>query len=288
MTRGISPNRRTPIGGRPPSPKGDFFLEETIQPAPNITPDNINPGPIDIDVDFQVVSPLNGAHPKGWGAISGWKRQARAAVSMALVGVDIPSWPRFFVTLERISPRPLDDDNCVAGFKPMRDEIASWLGLDDADPRVEFSYRQRVARVRDERVKGKLRWRSYARIVIGPTPEVAAREHPELDIRRIDASSVLGRPRRWPDVPDVTRGKVLGSRELPIRARTSRLGIDLLTNPRNSSGLQAGDRYIRISVFWDSKAGEAWRSQGCTVRLHEVDAVCEALQALKRQAEGGG
>lgn len=35
-------------------------------------------------------------------------------------------------------PRFLDDDNLTASLKPVRDELADWLGVDDADPRVRW------------------------------------------------------------------------------------------------------------------------------------------------------
>ena len=38
---------------------------------------------------------------------------------------------------------PLDHDNCVGGFKPLRDEIARILGRDDAEHKgIEWEYRQ--------------------------------------------------------------------------------------------------------------------------------------------------
>jgi len=47
------------------------------------------------------------------------------------------------VTLTRIAPRTLDSDNNVAGLKSARDGVALWLNADDADPRIEWAYRQR-------------------------------------------------------------------------------------------------------------------------------------------------
>ena len=46
------------------------------------------------------------------------------------------------VTLTRIAPRPLDDDNNVSGMKAIRDGVADALGIDDADPRVTWRYAQ--------------------------------------------------------------------------------------------------------------------------------------------------
>lgn len=47
------------------------------------------------------------------------------------------------VTLTRIGPRLLDDDNLRGALKAVRDGIADRLGVDDADPRVEWRYAQR-------------------------------------------------------------------------------------------------------------------------------------------------
>jgi hypothetical protein len=46
------------------------------------------------------------------------------------------------VTITRIAPRCLDDDNAVGGAKSCRDAIADWLGVDDADPSVQWRYAQ--------------------------------------------------------------------------------------------------------------------------------------------------
>lgn len=47
------------------------------------------------------------------------------------------------VTLTRIGPRTLDDDNLRGAMKATRDGVADRLGIDDADPRVEWRYGQR-------------------------------------------------------------------------------------------------------------------------------------------------
>jgi len=46
------------------------------------------------------------------------------------------------VTLTRVAPRTLDSDNNVSGMKSVRDAVALWLRVDDADPRVEWRYSQ--------------------------------------------------------------------------------------------------------------------------------------------------
>lgn len=46
------------------------------------------------------------------------------------------------VTLTRIAPRMLDDDNLVAGMKNVRDGIAARLKVDDRDPCIQWCYAQ--------------------------------------------------------------------------------------------------------------------------------------------------
>jgi len=46
------------------------------------------------------------------------------------------------VTITRIAPRALDDDNLRHAAKSVRDGIADRLGVDDRDPRVEWRYAQ--------------------------------------------------------------------------------------------------------------------------------------------------
>lgn len=44
--------------------------------------------------------------------------------------------------LTRISPRKLDDDNLRGALKAVRDAVAFTLGVDDANPSVEWEYAQ--------------------------------------------------------------------------------------------------------------------------------------------------
>jgi hypothetical protein len=52
------------------------------------------------------------------------------------------------ITLTRLSPgtRPLDFDGLVISCKHVRDGVADALGVDDADPRLDFLYRQERAK----------------------------------------------------------------------------------------------------------------------------------------------
>ena len=42
------------------------------------------------------------------------------------------------VTMTRIAPRRLDDDNLASGFKAVRDGVAAWLGIDDGSPLIRW------------------------------------------------------------------------------------------------------------------------------------------------------
>ena len=47
------------------------------------------------------------------------------------------------ITMTRIAPRTLDDDNLASGFKATRDGIADWLGIDDGSKRLRWVCEQR-------------------------------------------------------------------------------------------------------------------------------------------------
>jgi hypothetical protein len=56
-----------------------------------------------------------------------------------------PVWrsgPLLVVTLTRVSPRTLDDDNLRGALKSVRDGVATWLRVDDATPLVRWEYVQ--------------------------------------------------------------------------------------------------------------------------------------------------
>ena len=57
------------------------------------------------------------------------------------------------VTLTRVSPRPLDDDNLRGALKAVRDGIADRLGINDRDPRVAWLYSQRRGKKGEQAVE---------------------------------------------------------------------------------------------------------------------------------------
>lgn len=89
------------------------------------------------------------------------KRVAKQRGDIALIAMpyfaQLAGWqhdvPGLVITLTRIAPRELDDDNLRGALKACRDEIAWSIGLpvknakkriaDDRDPRVKWDYGQR-------------------------------------------------------------------------------------------------------------------------------------------------
>lgn len=58
----------------------------------------------------------------------------------------VQCWTPLVVTLTRVSPRQLDDDNLASAFKAFRDGLADGMKphgvADDRDPRVRWVYAQ--------------------------------------------------------------------------------------------------------------------------------------------------
>lgn len=88
---------------------------------------------------LRLVNPLN--NRQGWRAVSGRGKREKAATHAALMGRRAPPGP-WVVTITRVSPGRLDDDGATAAAKHVRDAVATWLGVDDADHRVRFLVEQ--------------------------------------------------------------------------------------------------------------------------------------------------
>ena len=69
------------------------------------------------------------------------KRERRAAW-LATTGWRLPADGGAAVTLVRLAPRRLDDDNLRGVLKAVRDGVADRLGIDDRDIRVRWRYAQ--------------------------------------------------------------------------------------------------------------------------------------------------
>lgn len=112
---------------------------------------------ISVTIPIRLVSEMNAR--EHWAKKASRVRSQRAIVTMKLRTCALtPAWllsnpakmtasvldsTMHEVTLTRIAPRPFDlHDNLRSSFKACVDSVASWLGLDDRDPRVRWSYAQ--------------------------------------------------------------------------------------------------------------------------------------------------
>lgn len=90
-----------------------------------------------------------------------WMKKHRIAKGHRLACLAIPkmdgSWLPCVVTLTRIAPRELDDDNLTSSTKSVRDSVADRLGVDDRDPRVRWEYGQERGGVREYAVRVEIR-----------------------------------------------------------------------------------------------------------------------------------
>jgi hypothetical protein len=91
-----------------------------------------------VQVVIAVASPNVREH---WRARAKRTRLERAEVRRSLAGRAVPPLPAV-VSLCRVGPRRLDDDNLAGALKGVRDEVSAWLGADDGDGRITWRYDQ--------------------------------------------------------------------------------------------------------------------------------------------------
>jgi hypothetical protein len=87
-----------------------------------------------------------------------WAKKARRAKSERSWAYTLTAGIRklglpLTVTLTRIAPRALDDDNIRAALKSIRDGVADRIGIDDGDSRVTWCYAQRRGKPREYAVE---------------------------------------------------------------------------------------------------------------------------------------
>ncbi len=98
--------------------------------------------PARVEYPLRVVSESNARGH--WGGRAGRTKDARGLAQMILrshlgaAPLDLP----LVVSLTRIAPRALDDDNLRGALKATRDGIADYLDVDDRSPLVTWDYAQ--------------------------------------------------------------------------------------------------------------------------------------------------
>ena len=77
-----------------------------------------------------------------WRVRSQRAKQQRQAACLVAPKAALPC----VVTMTRIGPRKLDDDNLQGALKSIRDGIADKLGVDDSDARIAWRYNQAIGK----------------------------------------------------------------------------------------------------------------------------------------------
>lgn len=121
-----------------------------------------------VTLPLRIRSPLNGSHGH-WAAAARLRKQERQTVGLCCSapleayrqGLAKGYLASVRVTIVRVAPRQLDDDNLRAGAKAIRDGVTDALGLkDDRDARLTWDYGQERGKPNEYAV----------RIVVAGTP----------------------------------------------------------------------------------------------------------------------
>ena len=225
---------------------------------------------ISVEIDSRIVSPNEREH---WARE--WKRRCNEhrAVEDALWEYPRPTHDSSWVVqFTRISSKLLDvGDNLPASFKAHRDAVASWLGMDDSDPRITWLYEQELKRVPVLTAKGTTAFKVWARLEILPadryhpsgiTQAVSSRALEKLQVKGIDPAF-----RREAKYSQDTAGVVL--------SRHARAKGTLVVTRKEFQG----QTFVHLCVHYTSK-GKRWRTQGVVVLPCEALGVSSALQVL--------
>lgn len=98
-------------------------------------------------VPVKIISEANSR--EHWRKAAKRKAEHRNSARIALGGcLEIMRLP-CTITLTRIGPRTLDDDNLASGFKAFRDGVADWLGIYDGSPLLTWRYAQRKGKPKE-------------------------------------------------------------------------------------------------------------------------------------------
>lgn len=124
-----------------------------------------------------------------WGHRAAIASRARLAVRNA--APDAPQWRHYTITITRIGANRLDDDNLISACKPVRDEVAQWLGVDDGSPRMQWCYEQRVERLIDPTPRAKRVYRTWVEIRVSPGAQLEPPAGPSPAAQPYPRGSIL-------------------------------------------------------------------------------------------------
>jgi hypothetical protein len=97
--------------------------------------------PISLRIPLKTVSEAN---TRGhWSLKAKRAKKQRSVTALTLKAFyRTPPEPPLIITITRIAPRDLDDDNLRSALKAVRDGIADWLSCRDNHPLIRWEYGQ--------------------------------------------------------------------------------------------------------------------------------------------------
>lgn len=82
-----------------------------------------------------------------WQRMASLKCKQKDATALAMIAAgDFVPCPPLVVTITRVGPMRLDDDNLATACKYVRDAIAHRVGIDDGSDLYTWVYRQRIGK----------------------------------------------------------------------------------------------------------------------------------------------
>jgi hypothetical protein len=102
---------------------------------------------LELWIPVRTRNPTNGAHGH-WSVTAEMRKRVRRTTDLAWLeaGLQHRIQPVLRITLTRVSPRALDDDNLRPALKSVRDAVAMRLRADDATPLIRWEYQQTFGR----------------------------------------------------------------------------------------------------------------------------------------------
>lgn len=111
------------------------------KPAPSVATGGPVRWAVTLGLPVRVLSEAN--RREHWAVARRRKEDQRTALMSAFIAAGLYQLPvPCVVTLTHVGP-VMDDDNLQRAFKALRDGVAEWAQVDDADPRIEWRYDQR-------------------------------------------------------------------------------------------------------------------------------------------------
>jgi hypothetical protein len=217
--------------------------------------------------------------------------RARVALRDAVSDIAAPQWQSFIITITRVGAGSLDGDNLVAACKPVRDELAAWIGIDDRSNRYAWEYEQRFEKVIDETPRAKRAYRTWVEVRLEPGPGSgthprgsfsaatrggAGTDTPSDDVDPRGPPARLERERTHaPTREDQERTRPSADVLVATRSKGSSLRLARLDDVHGTR--------LRLAVHFVAQ-GHAWRTTGVAIEIGEIPALVAALGEL---AEAG-